>query len=190
VARPKKIAGIPGAEERITTAFLQMLEESGYSSITIGGLAERAQVNHNTIYYYYSNIDDLAESVLRKTMKPQMAIRLFTAGPEALMVIRAMLASSDIRRRLHIIQLYASAESSFLQSVLKRALHEEILKHASADDSSLSEAEKLTIEFLLSGFISLMGHPEARDNYAAIMEFQSTSFGAQCREAMRNVLKL
>ena len=55
---------------------------------------------------------------------------------------------------------------------------------------SLSEAEKLTIEFLLSGFISLMGHPETRDNYAAIMGFQSTIFGAQCREAMRNVLKL
>lgn len=40
--------------------FWELLEEKPYSAITVKLITQRAGVNHNTFYYHFQNIDDMA----------------------------------------------------------------------------------------------------------------------------------
>ncbi len=60
MARPKRDPDAPSAKDRLEAAFWELMAEEPYDSITIAQLADRAGVNHNTIYYHYGCIDDLA----------------------------------------------------------------------------------------------------------------------------------
>lgn len=49
-----------------------MLANNLYSKITISALAYQAQVNHNTIYYYFKNIDDMAIKLFNQNMSTNL----------------------------------------------------------------------------------------------------------------------
>ena len=77
MARPKRVESTESARQRIEEAYWELLEEMPYSRITISKLSRKAAVNHNLIYYYYENIDDLAEKTFIKNVEsgqPQMMI--------------------------------------------------------------------------------------------------------------------
>lgn len=66
--RPRTTAPGLSARERIEEVFWQLLEELPYGQISIKKLADRAGVNHKTIYYYYENIDALAKNLFQETI--------------------------------------------------------------------------------------------------------------------------
>lgn len=68
MARPKANQPGPSAQEKLAAAFWDMLEESSYASLTVSGLAKRAGVNHNTLYYYYDNIEDMANKLFKEDL--------------------------------------------------------------------------------------------------------------------------
>ena len=63
MARPKEGIG-PSAQQRIEEAYWALLESMPHEKITIGQLCTKAHINHNTFYYHYQNIDDLANQIL------------------------------------------------------------------------------------------------------------------------------
>ena len=60
MARPKHSENEPTAYQRISEAYWAELAEKDYSKITVTSLARRAGVNHNLLYYYFENIDEMA----------------------------------------------------------------------------------------------------------------------------------
>ena len=60
---------IQQTEKVIEQAFLQLIEEKGFSNVKLVDIAERANVNRNTIYLRYGTKDDLIDSLLKKTYK-------------------------------------------------------------------------------------------------------------------------
>ena len=47
----------------IKESFLSLLNEQGYDSITVTGLAARAGISKKTFYYYYSSLDSLLDEM-------------------------------------------------------------------------------------------------------------------------------
>lgn len=52
-------------EAAIMEAFLQLLETKPYNKITVKNIVEKCQVNRNTFYYYFQDIPDLMEHVMK-----------------------------------------------------------------------------------------------------------------------------
>ena len=53
--RPRKDQEGPSAVERMEEAFWNALAEKPYAKMTVGDIAQRAQVNKNAFYYHYSS---------------------------------------------------------------------------------------------------------------------------------------
>lgn len=54
------------AKTSIEQTFLKFLEKRPISEITIKDIVNACDLNRNTFYYYYKNIPDLLESVIKK----------------------------------------------------------------------------------------------------------------------------
>lgn len=66
----------PAAVERMEVAFWDLLEEMPYKSLTIGALARRAGLNHNSVYYHFSSLDDLAREMIERNLIPGLPGRI------------------------------------------------------------------------------------------------------------------
>lgn len=52
-------------EQKIITAFSELLAEKQYSSITVKDIIERCGINRNTFYYHFENIPDLMTRIIK-----------------------------------------------------------------------------------------------------------------------------
>ncbi len=53
----------------IYTAFLSLLKEKDYNSISVKEIAERAEINRSTFYSHYLDKDDLLEKIVDDTLE-------------------------------------------------------------------------------------------------------------------------
>lgn len=51
------------AEEKIRTAFYELLREEGFQKVTVRMIVERAGINRSTFYLHYQDKYDLLESI-------------------------------------------------------------------------------------------------------------------------------
>ncbi|MEA5117938.1 MAG: TetR/AcrR family transcriptional regulator, partial [Propionicimonas sp.] len=79
MSRPCRDAARPPARERVEAAFWELLSERPYREITIAALARRAQVNHNTFYYHFTSLADLAGQQVDRTLTPRVPQALVSA---------------------------------------------------------------------------------------------------------------
>lgn len=56
------------SKKMIKAAFLELIEEKGYKSVTIKDIAERAMVNRKTFYNRYDSIDALFQEILHENI--------------------------------------------------------------------------------------------------------------------------
>lgn len=81
MARPRKDAEDPGAQERMRIAFWELLGQMPFDRITVKGLAQAAGVQRNTFYYHYRGMDELAKDAIAALPIEPYAAGLVTALP-------------------------------------------------------------------------------------------------------------
>src|SRR5574344_1144016 len=64
---------ITKTEIAIEQAFLELIEERGFSNVHIVDIAKRANVNRNTVYLRYGTKEEIISAILKKTYKKQMS---------------------------------------------------------------------------------------------------------------------
>ena len=157
MARPKRNQDGPNALDRIEEAFWGMLAEGAYEAITITGLARRAGVNHNTIYYHFSGMDDLALRLFHKNV-PEGICDMFRAmllkGPEEL---ERFMFQEDILARWQRVCLFARGDSPFLFQTFRSMIIQNWYQILGITPEELTREEDAELEFLLSGLIALLG---------------------------------
>ena len=78
MARPRKDAAGPSAEQRIHQAFWELIAEMPLERITVGDLAARAGCNRGTFYYYYDDIYALLDAVIDANLPKELPSFLFS----------------------------------------------------------------------------------------------------------------
>ena len=53
----------------IKESFMQLIEEKGYSKVSISEITERAMINRNTFYLHYCDKEDLVDKILEENFK-------------------------------------------------------------------------------------------------------------------------
>lgn len=89
------------SKKAIRHAFLELLREKGYHSVTVSDIAERAMINRKTFYFHYAAKDDLYNEILNDTLD------IFTSTH-----IIKDLRGSDVKRQNDVI-------TEFLNNILK-----------------------------------------------------------------------
>ncbi|MGI6216617.1 MAG: TetR/AcrR family transcriptional regulator [Coriobacteriales bacterium] len=161
MARPKADSNKPSARERIETAFWDMLASVPFSQITVSAISSKAGVNHNTFYYHFSSIEDLAEKVFLDNMLPQLPLIMLPVlsgdqsksggleegdGPDPEVV------SAHFRRA----RLYASSGSALLTGILRDSIMRLWLDTAGLEDSQLIPSERDQLAFIFGGIVSMI----------------------------------
>ena len=156
MARPKQDANTPSARERIETAFWEMLSEGPYMDITVSNLSRRAGVNHNTLYYYYENIDEMAKLFFDSNLDPQIPMRILSDAARAEDPDLNVRLSDDLIMRWKRACLFAKSDSAALQSYFKESIIACWLDAAGINEESLSTEDALCIDYIFGGITAIV----------------------------------
>ncbi len=160
MAWPKQTEDVIPAKERIEEAFWRLLAVNDYDKISVRMLAAEARVNHNTIYYYYANIDEIAKSAFAKILIRDLSPFLSVNFREK-EAADAFTVPSDILLRFGKIRLFASANSHYLQKLLKTGLIEAWLSSVGGRLEYLPFSDQLKLDFIFSGIVAILGKNDA-----------------------------
>ncbi len=186
MARPKQSEQQISSQDRIEDAFLKLLAELPYENITIKALAKEAGVNHNLIYYYYDNIDDIAQTVFDRSLQlglPQLLLGTLVAGEVQLLPEIA----EQFAHQMQKTRLYAGSNSSFLVSMFKKGLKDTWLSQIGKAEAELSELDKIKLEFIFSGLTSIIGFSSLSENPQLIPQILREPIGHAMVQTMLDI---
>ena len=178
MGRPKKDAiGIP-AKERMIDAFWEMLAEMPYADITVRSISSKAEVNHNTFYRHFGNIDDMAQAAIDGTLLTGIPAALFSGrqaefrSGEALEGILAN-TGGNFGKAL----LLARSGSAYLTKVLRTSLRDAWLKEAKLRASDLSDEERIDLSIIFGGIVAALGETTFPSDFPAISTLTERPIG-------------
>ena len=134
-----------------------MLAEMPFSQITVSSLSKRAEVNHNTFYYYYGSIEDMAQKLFERNMIPElpkMLLPLLVAGTSS---IPDTAIDSALDKHFQRACLFARSDSALLVSILENSLTKLWLDTVGLDRAKLSRPEEDRLSFIFGGLVAAIG---------------------------------
>ena len=186
MARPKHQEGEPTAYDRIAEAYWAELSEKEYSKITISSLARRAGVNHNLLYYYFQNIDEMAVRFFEENTQGEVSAQFF---------VQALLQGKDIaptlrennQVRMQRVRLYARGDSAFLTGISRKAVIKTWLDGSGKSWEDLSFEDRFDLHFVIGGLTSILGTSELSDTPSKLLSFTQREIGSAAREALNRI---
>ncbi len=179
MARPKYESGAPTAKDRIEDAFWALLERMPYDEITLAAITREAKVNHNTLYYHFSGIDDLAIRLAEDNLVAELPLRVMNGAFGAKEAELAMKDNSDLRMRFQRICLLVSPNSpSWLVRHVRESVMELWLRSAgisSMDD--LAKDEQMRLSFVINGILGMIGEYGREGDLGAFVTFVKSAIG-------------
>ena len=139
-------------------------------------LSSQANVNHKTIYYYYNNIDDIAKELFEKN------INIYFTETNPLLAVLSGQQIDFLNQQYHETGakralLYATSESALLNSIFKQYIYKNWLLSLNVTEEQLSDDEKVDLEFIISGMISLLGNDFSHDNILRVLRIFDRDLG-------------
>jgi len=157
MARPRKDDGGVPAQQRLEDAFWAMLAEMPYREMTMGALARRAGVNHNTFYYYFDNLDDMAARLLDDNLVPELPARLLTQFPAGV-DIGEITADADLMVHFRRLCLVVGPHgAAWMADRVKQAVMAIWLTTLGLDPADLDPADAITLTWMIGGLIAVLG---------------------------------
>ncbi len=156
MARPKHNENSPGALERIEAAFWEMLGEMPYESITVSALARRAKVNHNTIYYHYEGIDQMAIKLFDKNIPANIGTIFHSMITHAADDLLGSYPQEQMTVQRSRVMLFLRSESPFLMQHMKSRIIASWCSAMEIDPKDLTKEQQIDLEFIFSGMAAAM----------------------------------
>ena len=190
MARPKKDPAMPDARARLEQAFWDLMEDPGYSRISVGMLADRAGVNHNTIYYHYpGGIENLALSLLEKVIPPELPGFAFAfPGPESNGDLYNLL-TPEIMLRWKRFYLFLTSGSDTLNTHARNLMFEALCDYHGLDPDRITSDQMLSLRFIFRGYAALLRSIVDRSDPAAIAKFAGSPLGLAVQQTINELPK-
>ncbi|WAW14518.1 TetR/AcrR family transcriptional regulator [Peptostreptococcus equinus] len=149
------------ARNRIISSFWKLLSKHNYSDITIKSIAIDAKVNHNTIYYHFKNIDEIALTALDDVIiddLPELFLSILSDVDKKINY-ENFLIEKGLLDTFMKIRLFARGDSIFLYNNIKNIMLEKWLLAINVDLNYLEEEDLVDLEFIFNGITSLVANP-------------------------------
>lgn len=176
MARPKKSEGGPTAQQSIEQAFWNALEEGPLSSMSVSQLVREASVNRSTFYYYYDDLEDLAQKAVARelpTQLPRLAL-LLAEGNVNRVVVEPSVIESIERVCLLLRQSGSGRMAQLIEDSLVAMWEREFGLDETADDDA-----RHMLECLAGGVVGVLrryGRRSDLDSLKACMRAMNRAF--------------
>lgn len=160
MARPRKDQEGPSALERMRSAFWQLLEERPYSSITVKLVTGYAGVNHNTFYYHFDNIDDMAMSLLYDNMPEELTRAIVSMVSGKGIDIAQASKIPDMAKRFHRVRLILRNGSPDFVKKVRGQIAEAWIGMLGVTREDVKPPDWAKFNFIWGGVTSLMASEE------------------------------
>lgn len=187
MARPKMNQPEASAVYRIEAAFWALIEQKDFSDVTMQLLAKEAGINRNTLYYHYDNLYEVASRSFSKVITDEASMVLIDTLLSAPQNLSNKWEQLQLNDRLKKIHLLARSDSPLLRSLLKDAIISRWFSKLGIDLQSLTSEMQLQIDYIASGFISVLGNPEIEKNPLLLKSFPNSIIG---RAAIQTLLQM
>lgn len=187
MARPKMNQPEASAVYRIEAAFWALIEQKDFSDVTMQLLAKEAGINRNTLYYHYDNLYEVASRSFSKVITDEASMVMIDTLLSAPQNLSNKWEQLQLNDRLKKIHLLARSDSPLLRSLLKDAIISRWFSKLGIDLQSLTSEMQLQIDYIASGFISVLGNPEIEKNPLLLKSFPNSIIG---RAAIQTLLQM
>ena len=187
MSRPKTNEPEASAVYKTETAFWALIEQKDFSGITMQMLAKEAGINRNSLYYHYANLYEVASQAFSKVLSDEASmafIDTLLSAPQNLSSNWEQLQLSDRLKKVH---LFARNNSPLLRSLLKEALISRWFRKLGIDQQSLTSEKQLQIDYIASGFISVLGNPEIEKNPLLLKSFPDSLIGRAAIQTLQQM---
>lgn len=157
MARPRKDQEGPTAQQRLEGAFWGMLAEGPFRDITVSAVCSRAGVNHNTFYYYFDGMEDMARRLFERNMLPQMVEATLPLLLSGAADVDAIARDAEVAAHFRRAALFASSGSEVLASILRSSLVDLWLGAVGLGADELGQAERDRLSFIFGGLVAALG---------------------------------
>ena len=188
MARPKHQDGEQTAYERIADAYWAELSEKPYEKITISSLAKRAGVNHNLLYYYFENIDEMAIRFFEENTSGQFSAQFFI---NAILQDENILPAIDqsVLIKMQRVRLYVRGDSAYLSGIFQNAVLKTWLDGTGKEWEDLSFEDRFDLRFVIGGLISIISASELSDTPSKLMSFSNREIGTAAKATLNRIRK-
>lgn len=188
MARPKKTEGQADAYERLRQAFWSELKEKPFERITVTEVTRIAQVNHNTFYYYFNNLEDMLRKLLKEVMPPNFGELLIPALLDPSAHSDGALIVPDIESRFQELCILIRGASPSIESVLRSAAIQNWLGAMQIEVKDLDEEEYTYLVFIFGGLFSLIKENKIVA-YQDVVEIINGAIGQLGRTLLRTIME-
>lgn len=186
MARPKADPDVSPAKERIRTSFWNILEAESYDQVTIKSLCKEAEINHKTIYYYFENVDSMAERFFSEDVEDSGMDRflylLLNTSPMPAEEERKLLETPSGR-----IWLYARGDSPYLMSIIKQHMEDFWLFSVGLMREMLDDSSLFRLDTVFLTVASLLGRAMERKDPHLAVELMESEFGAGIKNTLASI---
>ena len=157
MARPRK-SERDAADIRLANAFWDLLERHRLADITVGMVAEQAELNRGTFYYHFKSMDDLVDRVIEDEILGNGSVMQnvfgLIAGSSIIDGFEALINRKTGKFALLInqggIDLFSAKIKHLVFATWKAILCD--------DGEDLTPGTRLIIEYSTSGIIGIIAH--------------------------------
>ena len=159
--RPRADQEGPTARERIEQAFWDLLEREPYGEITVRELASEAGVNHNTFYYHFDSIEDLASSAVPLIVSEPFVSSLMADSMQGSIDVSLLEGDAETELRYRHIRLLLGSASPRLLEQIKQAVFGCWFANLGLDADVLTPNDWAKADFVWGGLTSLISSDQA-----------------------------
>ncbi|MCD8316696.1 MAG: TetR/AcrR family transcriptional regulator [Eggerthellaceae bacterium] len=201
MGRPSKDQAGPSAKERLAAAFWESLEEAPYEQITVAALSKRANVNHNTFYYHFTNLDDMAQKLFEQDLidDSRLFLRILFSGKNQILywlnnVDPQSESFAAIESRIKKVNLFLNSGSAYLVELFKKELFETWKSNLNLDYEDLTQIEWMEVNFIFDGLIGLyrsldLDMPIRHVIISQLSQFVDTEIGVAFQKTIEKIFR-
>ena len=161
MARPRKDAPGPTALERMREAFWELLEEKPYSAITVKLITQRAGVNHNTFYYHFQNIDEMAVQLFEDNIPTRLIEVMVGVSMGKPIDVQLIAQEPGIEMHYQRVRAVVRSGSPDLAKRSRDRLIGHWLQRANLVSENLSRADRARIDYIWGGITAVISSDNA-----------------------------
>ncbi len=185
--RPRKDDPTSAAPAKIEAAFWKLLEEVGYTEITVRRVSQTSGTNRNSFYYHYDSLEDLArKAFLNNASGAHPFISSLIAGLQD-GDTQPRRPDNETIEHARRVMLCARSESPFLRRMASELLRDAWFDELGIDAALLSKDDRAQVEFIFAGLIAVLGSAEAAESPLVVVRLSSSRMGKASIAALREM---
>ena len=172
MSRPKYEPGAKTARDQVIESFWALLERKPYEKMGVREIIRAAEVNKNTFYHHFENIDDLAQQAIDEALPKELCKFFLMEGGSARKDALFLMSAPYTAARFDRVKVMLSDNGVALQGRVKLKVIDAWREALGLD--AFSEIQRRLALFLAGGIISTLQGRDPREYPSVLSELAGT----------------